>query len=294
MLRSFRTDPNYLFRYYAMSTFILLALAAVLIIFPLHEFPRGSVFWLAFLLPLLMNSVLGLALAFLIVLFSFLHFFSVSSAQLLLVPGGIYFGMIAVQLIHNCAHKSFHPRWANRPLGELLAIHLLSGFPGFVILHLSHHQYTDHHELDPHPNGDLSFWRYFFSVKGKLKNYFRRTYLRQWQELPHSQRIWESTQLLLRLNRFLRAALLLLVAGPVGFALFLLPSFLANHLTFAHINYFTHAKDSNGSVEILNLNSGVYRFLNLLMIGGYAHKNHHLAPHLFNPMKLHSGKKDIS
>jgi fatty acid desaturase len=233
----------------------------------------------------LADSVLGLAFAFLAELLVCAHFYSPPASFLWLVPAGIYFGMIAVQLIHNCAHRSFRPAWINRPLGELLAIHLLSGFPGFVILHLSHHQHADHPELDPHPNGDLGFWEYFFSIKRKLKGFFRATYFRQWGQESGAARSWTSTQRLLRLNRFLRASLLLLVAGPVVFTLFFLPSFLANHLTFAHINYFTHQKQPDGSVKIVNLHSGAYRLLNILMLGGYSHRNHHDAPQVFNPSR---------
>jgi fatty acid desaturase len=286
MLRAFRGDPRYLLNYYRGSTLALSALLLLLLLFPLHRFPGAAWAWTLLLLPLLLNSVLGLLAVFLLVCAAALHFFQPSPAQLALVPLGVYFGMLAVQLIHNCAHKSFRPRWLNRPLGELLALHLLSGFPGFVILHLTHHQYPDHPELDPHPNGTLTFWQYFFAVKGKLKNYFQRTYSERWKDLPEAEAIWAQTQLLLRFNRFLRAAVLLALAGPLGFALFLVPSFIANHLTFAHINFFTHQRQPDGSVEVVNLTTGIYAFLNPLMLGGYSHRNHHLAPHLFNPTNL--------
>jgi len=285
MLRKFRTDLGYLLRYYSVSTAVLAAITALLVLFPLHNFASGPLLWLALLVPMVLSSVLGLLLAFALVLGAYLYFYSLSVASLCLIPFGIYFGMVAVQLIHNCAHQSFRPRWLNRPLGEILALHLLSGFPGFVILHLTHHQHADHPELDPHPNGELTFWQYFFGIKKQLKDFFRRAYFRQWQNVESAEKSWATTQALLRINRVLRAGVLLLVVGPAGFALFLLPSFVANHLTFAHINYFTHQRQADGSVKILNLEHGIYRWLNVLMLGGYSHRDHHDAPHLFNPAR---------
>lgn len=286
MLRAYRTDKSYLYRYYRNSTLVLLAVIAGLAL--AFQGQGSALLWLLLLAPLALNSVLGIGLSLALLAGAYVHFYSgaVSLWQLALIPAGIYFGMINVQLIHNCAHKSFRPLWLNRPLGELLAVHLLSGFPGFVILHLTHHRYPDDPEMDPHPNGDLSFWQYFFSIKKKLKAFFRHTYFKQWGETPETRQLWKRQQLLLPLNRVLRAGVMLLLFGPTGFLFFIVPSLIANHITYAHINYFTHQKQKDGTVAIVNLDQGFYRILNFFMLGGYSHKNHHDQPQLFNPARL--------
>lgn len=285
MLRDYRQDPYFLLRYYRTCALAYGGVVAFLVLVTPWKFEGSVWLWMALLLPLLANSFLGMIAAAVLTLGALIvsrPHLGIGHAGLVVL--GIYFGMVAVQLIHNCAHKSFKPRWLNRILGELLAIHLLSGFPSFAILHLEHHRHADHPELDPHPNEDLTFSQYLFSIKGKLKRHFRRAFFERWGHLPNAEKIWGAQQLLLPLNRVLRAWILLLLFGPVGFVLILIPSFIANHLTFAHINFYTHAKREDGTVEILNLDHNwLYKFLNLVMIGGYFHKNHHLAPSLFNP-----------
>lgn len=287
MLRAYRSDRAYLYCYYRNSTLVLALVIALLAALNLQQMPFAPL-WLLLLAPLALNSILGIGVSLALLSYTFIHFYGAdfSLTSLVWIPAGIYLGMINVQLIHNCAHKSFRPLWINRPLGELLAIHLLSGFPGFVILHLTHHRYPDDPALDPHPNGDLSFWEYFFSIKKKLKEFFRTTYFAQWGETLETKGLWRRQQLLLPLNRVLRAGVMLLVFGPTGFLFFIVPSLIANHITYAHINYFTHQRQADGSVAIINLDTGFYRILNFFMLGGYSHKNHHDQPQLFNPARL--------
>lgn len=285
MLREYRRDPYFLLRYYLTCAIAYGGIVALLVLFTPWTFSGSVWIWMALLLPLLANSFLGMIASAVLTIGALVvsrpH---LSFGHAGIVVLGIYFGMVAVQLIHNCAHKSFKPRWLNRVLGEVLAIHLLSGFPSFAILHLEHHRHADHPELDPHPNEDLSFFGYLLAIKGKLKRHFRRAFFQKWGDHPKAERIWATQQMLLPLNRVLRAWILLLLVGPVGFVLFMIPSFIANHLTFAHINFYTHAQREDGTVEILNLDHNwIYKLLNVVMIGGYFHKNHHLAPSLFNP-----------
>jgi fatty acid desaturase len=286
VLSRYESSPYFLLNYQILSFFAYLGILIFLYFFHPFDFAPSPMPWFLALTPLLFNSIIGLIFVAVAAVALFANYYeNLPTAILFTLPiAGIYFGMLAVQLIHLAAHQNFRPRWLNRVVGEILSIHLLSGFPSFVVLHLLHHQNPDDPELDPHPNGDLSFLAYFLSIKGKLRSHFAKRFFLLWGESPRTRFIWNLGQILLPLHRVMRAAILLAVGGPVGFTLFFLPSFIANHLTFAHINYFTHERQEDGSVRIVNLNHNwLYRGLNILMLGGYLHRNHHEAPWLWHP-----------
>ena len=54
--------------------------------------------------------------------------------------------------------------------------------------------------------------------------------------------------------------------------------------TLITTNYVTHETQSDGRVEIYNLDSNLYyRFVNYFGSGVYFHRNHHVNPTFFNP-----------
>jgi fatty acid desaturase len=288
MIRRFNEDPFFLTRYYLLWTGVSLLANGVTFFSIPHDLTPSAWIWILCLFPLIVSNFLGVIASNLFALGLVLtfHRHQIALWHLALIPLGIYLGMLNVPVIHNCAHKSFRPLWLNRFLGELCSLHLLSGYPGFVILHLTHHRHADDPLLDPHPNKDLSFWQYLNSLKLSLRRSFHRLYFERWGETPRTRRIWAFVKVLLPVNRVLRALFVLFLLGPIGFTFFYIPSFIANQLTYAHINYYTHAQSaaSPGSVEIINMNEGwVYPLLNRILIGIYFHKNHHERPNLFNP-----------
>ncbi len=96
-------------------------------------------------------------------------------------------------------------------------------------------------------------------------------------------------EILLPINRLLRALFWLLIFHPVVFSFFFVPSYIANVLIFYHFNYYTHAQTQEDAVEIMNLTHNVYyKLMNTLLFGVYFHKNHHQRPNLFDPRKLKS------
>ncbi len=285
MYRRFGEDPFYLSRYYICSTVIFLFAAGFLYSLSDWHFPIGAGLWLLALSPLIVASFTAVAfVTFALIGIVFVNGQGLGLFEVGLIGSGIYFGMVHTALIHNCAHNNFKPRWLNRILGELLATHMLSGYPGFAILHLEHHRFSDDPVKDPHPNLNLSYWQYLNNLKYRLRESFLRMYQERWGESEKFMNMWKHVRILLPLNRVLRAIFILFLFGPQFFALFYLPSYLASQLTYAHVNYYTHAKQADGSVEIINMNHNyLYKFLNFALLGIYMHKDHHRKPNVFNP-----------
>ena len=285
MLKRFRRDPYFLLKYYLLSFALLVTALALLYRYPLHDIP-SPVVWLIFLLALIMPtlSVVGISAACLVGLTLYFEAPAVSTYHLLLIPAGIYLGILSAVCMHNAAHYNFKPRWTNRVVGELAGLQQLLGFNGWAISHILHHQYADDLDKDPHPPGDLSFSGYMNRMKNSIKACMTRNYLDLWDNNQKTRRIWSLGEVFLVLNRYLRVCFLFVLMGPVWFGLLFLPSFLAQFVFYAHLNYYTHRHCETGSHEILNLTDGpYYRVMNFLFFGIYYHKNHHRNCSLFNP-----------
>ena len=286
MLTKYASDRYYLLKYALANTLVLAALVILLVRFNPLALPTPAV-WLVLLLPVLLpRAGLILATALVAGVVVTMHSGLLHAAQFLLIPVGICFGISNVQLIHACAHRSFRPIWINRPLGQFLSLQLFFSFLEFTVTHLEHHRHSDDERLDPHPNREGTFSAYFRGMEASRKNRFKEMHFDRWRLTPTSVLVWNGYQAALWVRLYLRAALVLLGLGPVAFCLFFFPSVVANQLTFAHMNFFTHRKNADGSTDILNIHEGWdFRILNFLMFDAYFHGNHHRAPSLFRPSK---------
>lgn len=283
MLKDFRADPHFLTRYYVGTSLLFCGLAFVAVELrpPADQVRHWA--WALGLLPFLISSFAGalLSTAFFATKM-LLEGVPLSPADWIWIPIGIYWGMVNVPLIHNCAHRSFRPRWINRFLGEFFSLQILSSYPGFEILHLRHHRYADDPEWDPHPNYDQTFWQYMNGLKRSLGRAYRKLYFQTWGDDATARRNLGWFLALIPIGRVVRAHLILSILGGKYFCLFFIPAFLANQLTYAHINYFTHPKDK-GEPEIVDLEAGGYRLLNAILFGIYRHRAHHRNPGRFFP-----------
>ena len=141
--------------------------------------------------------------------------------------------------------------------------------------------------LDPHPNRDQTYWQYLNGLKGSLGAAFRRFHDAHWGDAPGADRRWQTVRALLSMNRVIRALLILFLFGPLGFTFFYIPSIIANQVTYAHINYYSHVHRGDGRVEIVDLNATWgYRLLNRLLMGIYCHATHHRHAYVLNPSRL--------
>jgi fatty acid desaturase len=209
-------------------------------------------------------------------------------APALLVVAGVYVGIWSNVLLHNASHNMIKPAWLNRLVGELSGWQVLSGFPGFAVIHIEHHRHADHDEFDPHPNVEgEGFWAYIDNTRARLRRAFARIYRECWGHNETYMASWKKVKWLLPLNRALRAILWLVLLGPVGFTLFFITSHVSTQLSFAVVNYYSHRRRDDGTVEVRNLDHNwAFWILNRGFSGAFYHGNHHLNPKLFNPMKL--------
>jgi len=208
--------------------------------------------------------------------------------HLALIPLGIYAGGLSAVFIHNATHGSFPLRWLNWWCGQLAGMHQLWGFMGWKLIHLVHHHYSDDVAMDPHPPAHWGFWQFtrrmFLHSSAKISERYRE----HWgmtRRTRHLHRGVLITFLILSATNLLFWYLLL---GPEGFIFFYAPSYVTNHLLFAHINYYAHPKDPvTGKTEPGNMNHNLYyKLANLFWFGIYYHANHHRKPILFNPRKM--------
>jgi hypothetical protein len=164
---------------------------------------------------------------------------------------------------------------------------LSAGFPVFRFIHNTHHANPDDPVMDPHPPRGYSFSAYIDAARNMIGKNLAFIFFKRWGDTPQNRRLWRVQSLLLIVARFTKTLFVFCLLGPHFFALLFLPSYLANVFIFASFNYYSHREQSDGEVEILNLNDQwIYRFANATLFGVMYHKNHHLKPKLFNPRDM--------
>ncbi|MBV9385027.1 MAG: fatty acid desaturase [Chroococcidiopsidaceae cyanobacterium CP_BM_ER_R8_30] len=288
MFKEFKTDPFFMLRYYIINFIILLPVDLFLYFKSPFSLPTLG-FFLFGLLLLIMPNFRYIACSEIFFITAALYFFQpdFSFWNLALIPLGVIVGLYSAAMIHNAAHTNIKPQWLSRLIGEICGLHQLGGFVGWVITHYLHHCFPDDLEKDPHPPHNLQFWKFADEMKNTIRGALTRSYFETWGEAEKYQRIWTRLEILLLINRFLRALLWLLIFGPISFTFFFVPSYISNVLIFYHFNYYTHRQTQEEVGEIMNLNHNIYyKLMNTLLFGTYFHKNHHLNPNLFDPRKL--------
>lgn len=214
--------------------------------------------------------------------------FDFSLWHLALVPLGIYVGGLSAVWIHNATHQSFPNRLLNALCGRIAGVHQIWGYKGWKLIHLVHHQYSDHVEYDPHPTKNRMFGEYFRNMFLRSSLTLSRRYREHFGNSSRTRFLQTATLLIFLLMSIAVVAFWFLLLGPVGFVFFYLPSLAWNHYMFAHINYYCHPLDPvSGETKATNLNQGwYYKIANFLWHGIYYHGNHHRKPMHFNPRKM--------
>jgi len=287
MYKKFKKDPYFLQKYYVAS-FVLLVLACLGAFFIL-DIESEILYWLPVCILFSSTSFISILISlFVSALLCWKLNVDFSSLKLLVMLFcGIYSGIWANVLIHNASHGSIKPRWLNRLVGEIVGIQLLSGFPGFAIIHIEHHRHSDDLEKDPHPNPpNTSFWEYIDKTRAQLRICFGRLYTETWGNNENYSKSWKRIRPLIPLNRIARAILILIILGPLYFTYIFIVSHITTQLAFGVINYYSHMPKKDGLTQIVNLDHNiVFKVLNRCFSEAFYHKNHHEKPYLFNPMK---------
>ncbi|MDE3060106.1 MAG: fatty acid desaturase [Pseudomonadota bacterium] len=214
--------------------------------------------------------------------------FHFAAWQLLLIPLGIYAGGLSAVFIHNATHDSFPTPWLNWLGGQLAGLQQLWGFMGWKLIHLVHHQYSDHTTMDPHAPLNDNFAQFIKRMFMESSAKITERYRAHWGMGMRTHVLHKA--LLVVFLGMVACNLLFwyLALGPAGFVFFYIPSYIANHLLFAHINYYCHPKDpATGETAPANLTEHwYYKLANFFWFGIYYHANHHRRPMLFNPRKM--------
>jgi fatty acid desaturase len=189
-------------------------------------------------------------------------------------------------LIHNPSHDSIRPRWLNRPVGELVGLIHMIGFPDWKIIHIFHHQYADDPQLDPHTPGDKTFRSFALGMRQQAISAFVLHYTRRFgaHEASISRLKWFGRAS--RVDMLMRISFWYLVLGPQLFTFFFLSGILGKMMHYAWLNFSTHRPTENG-FKINNLNHNyAYKIINTISQNLYYHGNHHSKPSLANPKKM--------
>lgn len=197
----------------------------------------------------------------------------------------VYWGCLSDVFIHNATHGSFRPRVLNSIIAELTGLHQLYGFKAWQFSHLIHHRYPDHPQLDAHYPGDKGYWKFTLTTIPMTSRILTFFYFRTWGVTQKSKLYWRLTSIFWFLSFICRASFIFLMLGPFLFKLFFIPSYISMILFAGVINYYTHRRNKKNEMEIYDLNTGLFKVLNIILFGVFSHKTHHLHPSLFNPAK---------
>lgn len=208
--------------------------------------------------------------------------------DLLVFIASIVFGFTLSSFLHNCSHGNTGNKYLNYIVGEFCGAWVMYGYRNFVLIHILHHKYTDDHFDPVNPDG-MTFVKFFFApMRYMIKRANSYLYLKHGSN-PNYHLAKNIHETVFHLNLMLRILFWFLVFGPKYFLIFYIPSIISNIFVFAHINYVCHRNNENGEVEIVNLNHNLYfKIANIITIGGYFHKNHHINQNLFNPIRLNT------
>ncbi len=198
-----------------------------------------------------------------------------------------YAQIIGSGTIHNAAHRNWW-RPANRLIGELAGIVVMTRFASWEILHTRHHQFSDDPEKDPH-YAIPGFWRFFFKIMlGNLEPNIRQQYLEVWGDTPKYRTLDRVRSVVSFSTMIVLATAWYYVLGPVLFAGVFAPSAVLGAIHISHFNWITHRGDKqDGDYRPVNLDHGLYWLGNRVCFGLYFHGTHHENPRVFNPMLAH-------
>lgn len=289
MYKKFLKDPNYLLKYH-----LIFAVGLVPAIVALALLRPPAWIDLVLFLPAIwfgsQSDIRAVSLTFVYACGA--AFFSPTFEPVfpLLIPLGVLIAFPLTTLVHNPSHDSLKPRWLNRPVGELAGLFHLAGFPDWKIIHIFHHQHSDHPELDPHPPLDKGYWEFAMGMRKSVGEAYVRHYMRIHGQNAETMSRLKRFALASRLDMLLRATFWFLLLGPQLFAYLFLASITFKMYHYAWFNHATH-RPENGQVVTKNMDHRLYRIVNFLSYGLYYHDNHHARPSLANPKHLQKSKR---
>lgn len=281
----FRNSFDYLEKYHRKNALVLFCIN-LLAVFTFKDMLGSHPFEYLWLLPiglLIFRPIIELV--FLGTIFGFLlagSILDVSALEFGWVLASVAVSLTVSSLIHCASHRSIRPEFLNTFTGELAGLFQLSGFADWKIVHVFHHQFSDHPDKDPHAPGRLGFWKYTRGMRQQINGILLRHYKEIHGLGPREVQSLNKYKLYATLSNVQKVVFWALILGPKLFLIFWVPSVLAKMLIFSWLNWRSHNGVYKGE-SIQNRTQGIYPILNFFSFGLFYHGNHHLHPTRFNP-----------
>ncbi len=280
---SFISDRRFLTRYHERRALALLAANAVLAVALPQSAAETALFAPA---VLLLSSV-----SFPVVVGGFVCALTAAFAAGALRPSSaLWIPFVAVWTVylmgwmHNASHNNFKPLWLNRVIGEFVGMAQLVGFADWTVVHVLHHVHVDDKERDPHPAGDLPYFKFLLGMRDQVLRCVKREYASRFGDGEGSAAELRRLGRASFANQAMKVTFWFLLLGPEMFTVFFALSVVLKMMHYAWFNFVTHRYDGD-TVETMNLDHSVYRFANVITSGLYFHKNHHSNPKHFDPRR---------
>lgn len=211
-----------------------------------------------------------------------------------MLPVSLYIAGMSAVWMHNASHGSFKNPWLNALCGRLAGMHQLWGFSGWKIIHMIHHQYSDMGDADPHNPKGKSFMAFTKDMFVGSSRCITKRYRQHWGETARTRMLQNFVYISFLAMVVAHVTFFFLLLGPELFLVLYIPSLVANHFFYAHINYYAHPLNDEGDPRPGNMNSNLYyKICNALFFGIYYHGNHHRNPSYFNPKYVPEARKRV-
>ncbi len=281
MLTRFCTDQNYLSKYHERMALLLFAINTVLFI--VRDFSFSDVVWYLPCFFLVLSPQVTFVFAGWIFAAALgLYFDRFEQVHFLGALAGILITFPATALLHGASHGSLRPRRLNRPVGELMGLFQLYGFPDWKVLHVIHHAHSDDPDRDPHPPLAKTYWNFLNGMRDTAAAAFIKYYVKQFGATPDVARSVRRFSRSAKLDTLMKLGFWFLLLGPSYFSAFYLTSIVFKMVHYAWFNFATHRPREG----VLNLNHGLYSLVNAVSFGLYYHKNHHRVPTVLDPRRV--------
>ncbi len=183
-------------------------------------------------------------------------------------------------LYHGASHLSLRPRWLNRMIGEMIGFWHMSSLDEWSIIHAFHHTYSDDLENDPHPPAGQSFIQFTKNTAKNIGASFAKHFIKS-HGVESLMNLKVVSKLILA-RQVLLSILWFQLLGPELYIYFFAVNIVFKKVHYAWFNWVTHIT-INGKVEVVNLDSGLYWFVNRISFNLYNHGSHHLRPGVLKP-----------
>ncbi|WP_413576682.1 fatty acid desaturase [Bdellovibrio sp. HCB290] len=283
-LKQYKQDPHWLLKTTIVRTVTFLPILAACLYYFQPSIETLALYSLPILLLTLAGSwqmFSGLALGAAIATYDK----GFAATDLLWILAGLLVTFPTSSIMHSAAHGSYRPRFLNRFLGEVMGFWHNLSIDIWAVVHFYHHKHTDIPNLDPHPALGHTYMGFLDASGKSFGAAFTHHFFDCHGKGDKAMRAFQLTILNFKVRSPIVSLIWFLLLGPKAFVFFYGTNIVFKRYHYAWFNWATHRKTGD-EVQVLNLNHGIYKFVNLISWNLYYHGNHHLYPFLINPKNL--------